>query len=67
MGRQTQKWAVRVCGSQNLDEGCNKLGDGVPKPVWEGSEGRGRWGGFTKEGTFESSRRKSRLEAGKGG
>lgn len=35
-----------------LDEGCNKPGDGVPKPVWKGGVGGGKWENFTKEGAF---------------
>ena len=43
---------MRICGHQSLDEGCNKPGDGVPKPVWKGGVGRDKWESFTKEGAF---------------
>ena len=54
---------MRICGHQSLDEGCNKPGDGVPKPVWKGGVGRDKWESFTKEGAFGVILKTERNEA----
>ena len=56
---------MRVCGNQSLDEGCNKPGDGVPKPIWMGGVGGDKWESFTKEAAFGVIQKKARMRQAK--